>query len=333
VLIGLLAIALVFTFHYFRTLLLPILLALLLSFLLLPIVNQLNRLRIPDPAAALLVVLSIVALTVVGVLQLAEPATDWLNRGPAAFRRLEWKMSSVLETVRDARRASQQIEQMADPGAAQSQKVVVSGPSLSDQFTAGAKEVLLNFGVILVFIYFILAYGGTILRRFAYFDMRQNPAALLFKVQREISIYLATISTINVLLGAATAAVMALLGMPNPVLWGVVAALMNFIPYVGPGVTLFILAVVSALTFEDVYRILLPPACFLAMITLEGQFLTPILLGRRLTLNPLFVFLSMFFWGWMWSYPGIVLAMPILSTIKILSENIPSLSEVRRILE
>ena len=163
--------------------------------------------------------------------------------------------------------------------------------------------------------------------------MRQNPAALLFKVQREISIYLATISTINVLLGAATAAVMALLGMPNPVLWGVVAALMNFIPYVGPGVTLFILAVVSALTFEDVYRILLPPACFLAMITLEGQFLTPILLGKRLTLNPLFVFLSMFFWGWMWSYPGIVLAMPILSTIKILSENIPSLSEVRRILE
>jgi predicted PurR-regulated permease PerM len=334
VLIGILALALVFTFHYFSSLLLPILLALLLSFLLLPIVNQLNRLRIPDPLASLMVVLAIVALTGVGVFQLAEPATDWLNRGPAAFRKLEWKLSSVLETVREARKASQQIEKIADPAAdASQQKVVVSGPSLSDQFTAGAKGALLNFGVILVFIYFILAYGRTILRRFAYFDLQQNAASILFQVQREISIYLATIAIINVLLGVATAGVMALLGMPNPVLWGVVAALMNFIPYVGPGVTLFVLAVISVLTFEDVYRIVLPPACFLAMTTLEGQLLTPIFLGKRLTLNPLVVFLSMFFWGWMWSYPGIVLAMPILSTIKIVSENVPGLSELRRILE
>lgn len=334
VLVGILTIALVFTLHYFSSLLLPILLALLLSFLLLPIVNQLNRLRIPDPVASLVVVVAILALTVIGVFQLAEPATDWVNRGPAAFRKLEWKLSSVLETVREARKASQQIEKMADPAADPAQqKVVVSGPTLSDQFTAGAKGVLLNFGVILVFIYFILAYGRAILRRFAYFDMQRNAASILFKVQREISIYLTTIATINVLLGIATAGVMALLGMPNPVLWGVVAALMNFIPYVGPGVTLFIIAVVSVLTFEDVYRIVLPPACFLAMTTLEGQFLTPIFLGKRLTLNPLVVFLSMFFWGWMWSYPGIMLAMPILSTIKIVSENVPSLSELRRILE
>jgi len=96
---------------------------------------------------------------------------------------------------------------------------------------------------------------------------------------------------------------------------------------------LFIIAVVSVLTFEDAWRILLPPACFLAMITLEGQFITPTLLGKRLTLNPLVVFLSMFFWGWMWSYPGIVLAMPILSAVKIVSENVAGLSDLRRILE
>jgi predicted PurR-regulated permease PerM len=130
------------------------------------------------------------------------------------------------------------------------------------------------------------------------------------------------------LLTAATALAMALLGMPNPVLWGALAAVNNFIPYLGSLVTVGVLTVVAAVSFDTLGQIVAPPLIFFALTTFEGQFLTPMLLGKRLTLNPVVIFLALLIWGWLWGIPGVLMAVPLLAAFKILCDHVPSLAAV-----
>jgi predicted PurR-regulated permease PerM len=125
---------------------------------------------------------------------------------------------------------------------------------------------------------------------------------------------------INTALGVVTTGLMMGLGMPNPGLWGVMAGFLNFIPYLGAAVSLMIIALVSALTFDSLLQIALPPMAFLTVTTIEGNFLTPMIVGRRLTLNPIAVFLTILFWGWLWGIPGALMAVPILAVFKILCD-------------
>ena len=140
---------------------------------------------------------------------------------------------------------------------------------------------------------------------------------MLNEIRHETTRYLVTISTINFILGVLTAAMTALLGLPNALLWGVVAGILNFIPYLGGAVTTIILAVVSFVTFDRWFDILLPPLVFVTINGLEGNIITPIILGKRLSLNPIGIFLSLLFWGWIWGVAGVFLATPILVTLLI----------------
>src|SRR5690606_35540733 len=127
----------------------------------------------------------------------------------------------------------------------------------------------------------------------------------------------------NAGLGVATGLAMAALGVPNPALWGVLAAINNFVPYLGSLATAIVLAIVAAVTFESLGAIVAPPLVFLALTTIEGQFLTPMLLGRRLTLNPVVIFLALLVWGWLWGIPGVLMAVPLLAALKILCDHVP----------
>jgi predicted PurR-regulated permease PerM len=137
--------------------------------------------------------------------------------------------------------------------------------------------------------------------------------------------YLFTITCINFALGLATALLMHLLGMPNPLLWGVMVALFNFIPYVGAAVSGIVLTVVAFVTFTDLHDILLVPLLYFSLETIEGQFITPYLTGKSLTLNPVMVFVSMLLWAWLWGVVGALMAVPILMTLKICCDHIESL--------
>ena len=322
--IGLFSLGVLYTLFLARDLLLPIFLALLLSLLLRPVVKGLRRLRIPEAlSAAVLVVLLLVGL-VGAAFSLSEPATVWIKRAPVVMHQLEFKLGDLRESVESARRASHQIEQMAAAADDEAQAVVVRGPSLAEQALTQTQVILAQLFVVLVLLFFFLARGRSMLEQLmgtmTNLEDRIHYATIASTVQKNIAAYLATVTLINTALGLVTTGLMMALGMPNPGLWGVMAGFLNFIPYLGAAVSLMIIALVSALTFDSLLQIALPPMAFLAVTTIEGNFLTPMIVGRRLTLNPIAVFLTILFWGWLWGIPGALMAVPILAVFKILCD-------------
>ena len=322
--IGLFSLGVLYTLFLARDLLLPVFLALLLSLLLRPVVKGLRRLRIPESlSAAILTALLFVGL-VGAAFSLSEPATAWVKRAPAIMHQLEFKLGDLRESVESARRASQQIEQMAASADDETQAVVVRGPTLAEQALTQTQVILAQLFVVLVLLFFFLARGRSMLEQLmsttTNLEDRIHYATIASTVQKNIAAYLATVTLINAALGLVTTGLMMALGMPNPGLWGVMAGFLNFIPYLGAGVSLMIIALVSALTFDNLLQIALPPMAFLTVTTIEGNFLTPMIVGHRLTLNPIAVFLTILFWGWLWGIPGALMAVPILAVFKILCD-------------
>lgn len=322
---GLFVIAALYTVYFGRDVLLPICLALILSFLLRPVVRALYRLRIPEGIGAALVVIVLFGLVGTGIYTLAAPASEWVDRVPRLVHDLEFKLGDLREGLKRAREASQQIEQIAGQGGeGQTREVVVRGPSLADQFLAQTEAVIANVVILQVLLYFFLARGRqsleALIGTMRSIDDRVHYAMVAGTVQQNIAMYLATITMINVGLGLATSAIMWVEGIPNPTLWGTMAAVLNYIPFIGPAVVAAVLFLVSVITFDRLFDMLLPPVSFIALTTLEGNFLTPMIVGRRLSLNPIAVFVSILFWGWMWGIPGALLAVPILAIFKILCD-------------
>jgi predicted PurR-regulated permease PerM len=187
------------------------------------------------------------------------------------------------------------------------------------------QEALIAGMTILVLTLFPLAAGPPVLARMsATFSSNLHYTRVLQiieAVRSEVGRYYATIALINFGLGLATFAAMLALGMPNPLLWGVVAGVLNFIPYVGSATTLVIVAIVAFVSFDGIGRVLAVAGSYLALATLEGQGVQPLLVGQRLELNPIIVFLAVWFGGWFWGVPGIVLAIPTLVALKVAAEH------------
>ncbi len=332
---GLLILAVLYTVYFARSLLLPFFLALLLAAFLLPLVQKLNRLRIPDIAGAAIVVLFFVSVLAGAVYELSSPAQDWINRGPLLVEKADHKLSAL---KRSLKKAQEKTQQLADIGKLEEpkEKVAVRGPSLLERIFTQTWLALATVAVVLALIYFLLAQGRPTLRLLTYDlwgeERGKRLMNLLVKIQQDIASYLTTISLIYLILGTVTAVAMALFGMPTPVLWGAVATVMHFIPFLGPVITFFILCGVSFLTFDTWPRILLPPLFYGCLAGLEGYFITPMVLGRRLTLNPIMVFGAILFWGWMWGIVGVFLAIPILASVKIICDDVERLKPIGQIL-
>jgi predicted PurR-regulated permease PerM len=324
--VGLFVIALLYTFYFGRDVLLPIMLALILSFLLRPCVRGLYRLGLPEGIGAAVMVLLVFGLVGVAAYTLSSPAADWIERVPRVLHELEFKLGDIREGIERAREASRQIEKIAanpnDDGL--EREVILRGPSLAEQVLDQVGAVIANVVILQVLLYFFLARGRqsleALIGTMRSVDDRIHYAMVAATVQQNIAVYLATITVINIALGLATAGAMWILGLPNPALWGTMAGLINFIPFIGPAVMTVVLFIVSLLTFNGLLNILLPPMVFVGLTTLEGNFLTPLIVGRRLSLNPIAVFVSILFWGWIWGVPGALLAVPILAILKILCD-------------
>ncbi|WP_246148970.1 AI-2E family transporter [Skermanella pratensis] len=323
-LIGLFSLAVLYTLYLARDLLLPIFLALLLSLLLRPLVKALRRVRVPEVVSAIILVALLLAGLIGAAFSLTEPATSWIKRAPVVMTEMEFKLGDLRDSIESARRASHQIEQMAAAADDEAQAVIVRGPTLAEQLLTQTQVVLAQAFIVLVLLFFFLAGGRSMLEQvmgsMTNLEARIHYATIAGTVQKNIAAYLATVTLINTALGLLTAGIMTVLGMPNPGLWGVMAALLNFIPYLGSAVSLVIIGVVSALTFDDLFQMAAPPLSFLFLTTIEGNFVTPMIVGRRLTLNPIAVFLTILFWGWLWGIPGALMAVPILAVFKILCD-------------
>ena len=319
-----------------RSLFLPIILALLLSFLLAPLVRVLRRIHIPTPLGAAVVILGLLATVSFGFYRLSGPAASWIERAPQGLERVErriWQVQRPVEEVRQAaEEVGRQVERMAGGDGARTQEVQLRDQTLTSVVLNRTGSFLGGAAIMTVLLYFLLASGDLFLRKLVRVLPRLEDKKRAIEIARatedHISKYLSTVTLINIALGLAVGVAMHFVGMPNPVLWGVTAGLLNFVPYLGAIVTAGVLALVSVLTFEDLGRAAVAPLVYFGINALEGYLVTPMLLGRRLTLNPVVIFLGLIVWGWMWGIAGALLAVPILATFKIFCDHIEPLAPV-----
>jgi len=337
---GLFILAAFYTLYFARSFLLPIVLALLFSLLLLPFVRLLKKfLRIPEPLGAGLVLIALLGLLVGGLYELSGPAYEWMQRAPASLHKVETKLRELKRPVLLFGRATEQVAKMTDvgstPATPKSQPVAVAlpaGPSLGARLLDRTTEFAGSAAVMLILLYFLLASGDLFLRKLVKvlpsLSDKKRAIEIARQVETDISAYLSTVSMINLGLGIGVAIAMALIGLPNPLLWGAMAALTNFIPYLGAMSCYVALALAGFLTFDDLPHALLPVGAFLCLNVVEAYFVTPMVLGRRLTLNPVVLFLGLTFWGWMWGIAGALLAVPIMVVFKIFCDHIEPLAPI-----
>lgn len=333
---GIFILLLFYTLYFARAFFLPIVLAILLNFLLSPAVRGLKRLRIPEGIGAGIVLLALLATVGYGAYRLSGPAAQWIDKAPQGLQRIELRIRDIQRPVEEVQRAAEEVEEqvgrLAGRDRRQTQEVAIQDGGLTGAILDRTSAFIGGVLVMMVLLYFLLASGDMFLRKLVRvlprLEDKKRAIEIARLTERHVSTYLGTITLINIGLGVVVAIAMRLAGMPNPVLWGVLAAILNYVPYLGPIATVGILTLVSLLTFEDFGRALVPPAVYFAINFLEGSFVTPALLGRRLTLNPVVVFVGLIFWGWLWGIPGALLAVPILAAFKIFCDHIEPLSPI-----
>ena len=338
----LLVLAIFYTVYFAKGLLLPVAIALLLNLLLAPLVRGLKKyLLLPNPVGAGLILLLFAGGVAAGFYGLADPTTRWLNEIPLALTEIEQKVRALKEPVENVQDAAKRVEDLANGGdtkAAGSEPaaVVVQGPGITQTVLGGAASLASGFVIVIALLYFLLAAGDTLLRQavrsLPTLDHRRRMVGIVREMEEDVSYYLLTISVINAGLGVAVGLATYLLDMPNPVLWGVMAALFNFVPFLGAAAGIVILAVVAMVTFDQLVAMLLPPLAYLVLTSIEAQLVTPSLLARRLTLNPVVVFLALIAGTWLWGIGGALLAVPMLATFKICCDHIDDLKPIGTLL-
>ena len=323
--------------YFTRAILLPLVLALLVSQLLAPVVRALARWKIPQMVGSGLVLLFLCGVLGYGISFLAVPAMGWLEKAPYSVQQVQKKLEPLLKRPmqRMAEASGEMAKMTAPAGADAAKKPVVQveeRSTLSDLAFVQTPEFIASALTFLILLYFLLGYHGVFLGKLVKvipkFTDKKTAVAITNDIEAKISSYLVTVTMINIGLGCAIAACMYFLGMPNPLMWGAAAAVLNFVPYLGAFVGIMTMTLAALLSFDSLGHVLLVPGAYLVLAVLEGNFVTPFLLGRTLTLNPLAIVISVMFWGWMWGIIGVILAVPILATMKILCDHIDPLSSI-----
>ena len=320
---GLFVLALFYTIYFVRSLLLPLVLALLLSYLLRPIVRTLGKMKVPPLIGAALLLLSLVGIFAYSVSLLTAPAAGWIEKAPYSLQQLQQRLTPFKKPMAQVAQASGAIEKLAttEPTPAKTPTVEVKPRPLTERLYAHTSELLVSALTMLILLYFLLAYDGVFLGKLIKLmptlSDKKRAVTIAHEIESQISRYLFTITLINLGLGFAVGTAVGFLGLPNPVLWGVLVAVLNFVPYLGALTGIVCMLLAALLSFSSLGYALIFPATYLFLATLEGNFITPFVMGRSLTLNPVLVLLSLTFWGWMWGVVGVILAVPILAAFKI----------------
>ena len=332
---GIFVLACFYTLYLAREFFIPVVFALIFSFLLTPFVRALKRAWIPEFAGAAVVMLAGVA--VIGSIgyELSGPVAVWMRRAPELTEKISKELQILKRPVQKVTQATEQVSKITTVEPVQGRAptpVEVKGPGLAQGLFTITRDILFAFVVIFVLLYFLLASGDLFLRKLIHvlprFEDKKRAVLIAREIEDHISKYLMTVAIINVCLGTAGGIVFWALGMPNPALWGAVACVLNFIPYLGALTEIVILTLVATATFPNIGHALAVPASYLGLAILEGNFVTPYIMGRRMTLNPVVIFIAVTFWGWMWGIIGIFLAVPTLVMFKIFCDHIEPLAPI-----
>lgn len=330
--LGLILLVLLAMVLYFaKDVILPLLMGVLLSLTLSPLVRSLKRRGIAPFVSALALIL-IIAIVISGTVFLVSgPVSDWISQAPQLGAELRQKLQMLASSVAVVQEATDQVEQItagsSDPSV---QKVAIQSPGLLSLAVSNVLSVSATALVTLVLALFLLASGDLfyvkLIDAFPRFGDKKRALRIVYGIEHSVSHYLLTVTMINIGLGAVIGIVMWLLGMPQPFVWAIVGVLLNYLPYLGPIFGSALAAVVAIVTFDNLAYAALAPASFMLATSIEGQFLTPVILGRRLELNTVSVFVTVVFWGWIWGIAGAFMAVPFLVCLKVICDNVASLA-------
>ncbi|MEI2726670.1 MAG: AI-2E family transporter [Verrucomicrobiota bacterium] len=339
VLIGLGTIA----FLYFaRPLILPVFMACFAGMALKPLIRWLSGWHIPAALSAAVVLCLLVAAIGIGFFQLGRPALAWMNEAPQHMAELRQRVQNIFPRLA---RLSQAAAAVNNLGASEAEKNEAQKKSATVEVkdSRGTGSILnwtgtflTGAGETLVLLYLLLASGDLFLQKLVHvmptLHDKRRAVEISHEIQQNISNYLFTVSLINLGMGLIVGGGLYFMGVPNAAMWGMFVAVLNFVPYFGPVAGVIVLATVGLLTFDTLVRGFLPPAWYLLLHLLEANLITPVLLGRRFTLNPVVIFVSLIFWTWLWGVPGALLSVPILVSIKVVCDRVPAMSPVSELL-
>lgn len=330
---GLFALALLGFLYFAQQLVVPIVLAVLLNFLLSPFVRAAQRCCIPRPVSGVVLVCSLGAAVLLGVYVLSQPASRFLEDIPNHLRELDRRLQGVsgsLEQLTDTARAVEDAT-IGDEDAAAPPR-----PGVVQMAFGYAQSLGIGALAAVILLLFLLCSDEIFLHRLVRvlptLHDKRLAVEIFRQIERDVSHYLLTITLINTALGTTAGLLLWLVGAPTPALWGAMVGLFNFIPYLGPGMAMVVLAFVGLTSFDSLLMAVLPPLMVLGLNILEANILTPLALGKRLDLNPVMIFLALSFWGFLWGIPGMVLAVPLLVMVKIVSDHIEPLTPLREFL-
>jgi predicted PurR-regulated permease PerM len=334
---GLFVLAVLAAAYVAREIVLPFVFAIVLKLLLQPALRILERLHVPRILGSFLLILTLFG-TIVGLgAAISGPARTWAAKLPEGIPRLQERLSITREPIDTLQRFLQQVEDFGGTGSSPNAAVSAQGPSLLSELFTGTRNFAGGFFTTVLFLFFLLVSGDIFLHRLVEvlprFKGKRQVVEISQQIESDISAYLVTITIMNAAVGIVTALAMWVTGVGDPILWGTVAFLLNYVPILGTalGVLTFLLA--GLLTHDILWQALLPAGLYFGFHLIEGETVTPMLLARRFTLNPVLVIISLVFWFWMWGIPGVILSMPMLAITKIICDRLQPLAAFGHFLE
>ncbi len=338
--------AVFYTLYFAASIVLPFVLAIVLNLLLAPVMRFLNhRLHVPKVLSALLLILLLFGFVAMIVLAVSVPASGWIARAPDSLAALQHKLAFLRQPIDAIEQGYARLQSIMSsgsqaPGQASGQHMSVGqGSSLTGVLTSGLSGTRFFLGevfTLVLILFFLLASGDSLVRRFVEIMPtladKRRAVQIVSEIEQNVSLYLATITIMNVLVGSLNMLQVWLLGLPNPLLWGVAAFLLNYVPILGPVTGIGIYFFVGLFTYDSLVHALIPPAIYLGIHLLEGETITPMLLARRFTLNPVMVMSSLMFWDWMWGIVGAFLSVPLLAVLKIVCDHVDRLAPMGHML-
>lgn len=319
--------------YFAQDVFIPVAVALFLALLLTPAVDRLHRWRLSRGLAVAIVMFVVLATTAAAINAVWTPATDWLSRAPQTMRNLDPRLQPLREMFERVDAVAERAGRLTQGGTAVGGKPAIVTP-VAGESTAIAitKSFLEGLTVIPLTLFFLLGGPPLMARMGASLsgsEVSVNTLRLTEAIRNEVGRYFGTVALINLGLGIATALSMYALGMPNAILWGVLACVFNFVPYLGPIAAFFILSLAAFVTFPTLGRALAVPGVFLVLHLIEGQIVQPLTVGRRFEVNALVILLAVWFGYGFWGIPGMLLATPVLVALKVAAEYQPRWRVVR----
>ncbi len=317
--------------YFAKDVILPLIMGALLALTLSPLVRSMARRGIAPPISATAIIMLLAGLLAAAALLLSGPITNWINDAPQLGAELQRKLQSLMVSLELVQQASNKVDGLtataADPAV---QRVSLEQPGLLTMAVSNVASILATTVVTLVLALFLLSSGDMfyykLIDAFPTFGDKKRALRIVYGIERSVSRYLSVVSVINLVLAVVIGAVMWAIGMPQPFGWAVLAFFVNFLPYIGPLLGAGLAGAVGIVTFDSLGHAALAPILYLTATSIEGQFVTPVILGRQLELNTVSVFVMLVFWGWLWGIAGALMAVPFLVCLKVMCDNVPSLN-------